>query len=93
MSDLLTININIADRTYRVKVEKQEEETVRATCKLINDKIVEFKTSFAGKDMQDYLAMAFLWYATNGPSYQNNVDSEAIQNANEKLKQLIQSFQ
>jgi hypothetical protein len=31
---------------------------------LINDKIIEFKTMFAGKDMQDYVAMVVLWYAT-----------------------------
>jgi hypothetical protein len=31
---------------------------------LINDKITEFKTNFAGKDMQDYVSMALLWFAT-----------------------------
>ena len=31
---------------------------------MINDKIIEFKTNFAGKDMQDYIAMVVLWYAT-----------------------------
>ena len=27
-------------------------------------KITEFKTNFAGKDTQDYLAMVLLWFAT-----------------------------
>jgi cell division protein ZapA len=64
MSELLPINILIGDRTYRVRVASQDEETVRKTVKLINDKILEFKTLFAGKDMQDYIAMVIVWYAT-----------------------------
>ena len=26
--------------------------------------IVEFKTAFAGKDLQDYISMCLIWYAT-----------------------------
>lgn len=62
--ELIPINILIADRTYRIKTQPSDEEAVRKTVKLINDKIIEFKTHFAGKDMQDYIAMVILWYAT-----------------------------
>jgi cell division protein ZapA len=34
----------------------------------MNDKIIEYKTQFAGKDMQDYIAMVLLWYATQASS-------------------------
>ena len=61
---LIPINITIADRTYRIKTKPSDEESVRKTVKLINDKIIEFKTQFAGKDMQDYISMVILWYAT-----------------------------
>ena len=61
---LIPINITIADRTYRIKVSASDEEVVRKTVKIINDKIIEFKTNFAGKDMQDYVSMVILWYAT-----------------------------
>jgi hypothetical protein len=64
MDDLIPINLLLADRTYRVRVEPKDEEIVRKTIKLINDKIIEFKTQFAGKDMQDYIGMVVLWYAT-----------------------------
>ena len=30
----------------------------------MNEKIVDYKTNFAGKDMQDYVSMVLLWYAT-----------------------------
>jgi len=64
MSELIPINILIGDRTYRIKALASDEEVIRRTLKTINDKIVEFKTQFAGKDMQDYIAMVLIWYAT-----------------------------
>jgi hypothetical protein len=64
MQELIPINVVIGDRTYRIKIEPADEEMVRKTLKTINDKIIEFKTQFAGKDMQDYIAMVLLWYAT-----------------------------
>jgi cell division protein ZapA len=64
MQELIPINVVIGDRTYRIKIEPGDEEQVRKTLKTINDKIIEFKTQFAGKDMQDYIAMVLLWYAT-----------------------------
>ncbi len=64
MQALIPINIVIADRSYRIRIKPEDEGTVRATLKTINDKIIEFKTQFAGKDMQDYVSMVILWYAT-----------------------------
>lgn len=64
MDQLIPINIVIGDRTYRIKIKADDEEAVRKTVKIVNDKIIEFKTHFAGKDMQDYVAMVMVWYAT-----------------------------
>lgn len=68
MEELIPINVLIGDRTYRVKIDRADEESVRKTLKSINDQIIEYKTQFAGKDMQDYIAMVLLWYATQVPS-------------------------
>lgn len=64
MSDLIPISALVGDRTFRVKIETADEEVVRKTLKTINDKVLEFKTLFAGKDMQDYISMVLLWFAT-----------------------------
>ena len=64
MDELIAISALIADRSYRIKINPEDEEVVRKTLKTINDKIIEFKTQFAGKDMQDYIAMVLIWYAT-----------------------------
>src|SRR3712207_9471504 len=62
--ELIPLNLLVADRTYRVKIHPKDEEVVRKTVKTINDKLLEFKTQFAGKDMQDYIAMVLVWFAT-----------------------------
>jgi hypothetical protein len=64
MNELIAISALIGDRTYRIKINPADEEVVRKTLKTINEKILEFKTLFAGKDMQDYIAMVLIWYAT-----------------------------
>jgi len=73
MAELIPVNIVIADRTYRLKIEPADEETVRKMVKLINDKIFEFKNTFAGKDMQDYVSMVLLWFATEQTKPANTV--------------------
>ncbi|MGB8194930.1 MAG: cell division protein ZapA [Chitinophagaceae bacterium] len=64
MQEMIPINIVIGDRSYRIKADPKDEEAVRKAVKTINDKIIEFKTEFAGKDMQDYIAMVLIWFAT-----------------------------
>jgi hypothetical protein len=65
METLIPINVVVGDRSYRNKIEQKNEEIVRKTVKVISDKLIEFKINFSGKDMQDYIAMVILWYATN----------------------------
>ena len=68
MQELIPLNIIVGDRSYRIRIEPHNEEAVRKTLKTINDQIIEFKTNFSGKDMQDYVAMVLLWYATQPKS-------------------------
>ena len=71
MAELIPVNIVIGDRTYRIKTNPSDEEAIRRTLKIINDKIIEFKTQFAAKDMQDYVAMVMIWYATQAKAENN----------------------
>jgi Cell division protein ZapA len=64
MAELIPVSIVIGDRSYRIRILPKDEEVVRKTVKTINDKIIEFKTQFAGKDMQDYISMVLVWFAT-----------------------------
>jgi cell division protein ZapA len=90
---LIPINIVIGDRSYRIKANPKDEEIIRRTVKTINDKIIEFKTQFAGKDMQDYIAMVIIWYATQAAGDTNlPVDKsvfDALLHMEQQLDKLI----
>lgn len=86
MPEIIPVNILIADRTYRLKIESADEEMVRKTANLINDKIGEFKSQFAGKDMQDYVSMVLLWFATE--QNQSGIELVKLEEAAEKLASL-----
>ena len=92
MSELIPISALIADRTYRIKIEPKDEEVVRKTLKIINDKILEFKNMFAGKDMQDYIAMVLIWYATEQTSSgQSDIENENVVSRLTTIEKLIDS--
>ena len=89
MSELIPINILIGDRTYRIKTLAKDEEVIRRTLKTINDKIIEFKTQFAGKDMQDYIAMVMIWYATQATGDSNPGLEQEMASALYKMEEQI----
>lgn len=86
---LIPLNILIGDRSYRIKILPSDEEVVRKTLKAINDKIIEFRSQFAGKDMQDYISMVLIWYATQ-PQESNNetLSAELMESLLKMEKQL-----
>ena len=95
MQNLIPINIVIGDRTYRIKIEAAEEETVRRMAKKLNDQIADYKSQYAGKDMQDYLAMVLLSFVSeqhqNRPSHQDesvNIDFQSLEQLLDKALQL-----
>jgi len=93
MQALIPLNIIIGDRSYRIRIKSEDEGAVRATLKTINDKIIEFKSQFAGKDMQDYVAMVILWYATqNLPNMGNEATpdfTDTLSRMEEQLDKIL----
>ena len=61
----LAISLNIADRPYRLVVEKDHEDLFRKATRLIEKRIKEYSTNYAYKDKQDLVAMVALEYATS----------------------------
>lgn len=90
MAELIPVNIVIADRNYRIKTSPEDEEIIRKTTKTINDKIIEYKTQFAGRDMQDYIAMVIIWYATLAAAETGkNIPGDELSESLHKLEHLI----
>ncbi len=91
---LIPLNILIGDRTYRIKVLPEDEGTVRSTLKVINEKILEFRTQYAGKDMQDYISMVLIWYATqpkqiNGSGIQQEEFQEILNKIESQIDDIL----
>ena len=85
-ADLIPLNILIGDRSYRIKILPSDEEKVRGTLKIINAKILEFRSQFAGKDMQDYIATVLIWYATQPQTdIVNDASKKELTEALEKI--------
>ncbi len=90
--ELMIVNLLIGDRTYRVKIHPKDEEIVRKTVKTINDKVLDFKTHFAGKDMQDYIAMVLVWFATEqNAAISNEINLDNVNSRLQTLEKMIDS--
>jgi hypothetical protein len=63
--DELSISLAVAERNYRLVVEKEHEVLFRKAAKLIEKRIKDYSTSYAYKDKQDLLAMVAIEYATS----------------------------
>lgn len=61
----LSVTIPVAERSYRLVIEKDHEELLRKAAKLIDKRIRDYSASYAYKDKQDLLAMVALEYATS----------------------------
>lgn len=90
MANLIPISAVVGDRSYRIKIQPDDEEVVRKTLKMINDKVVEFRTLFAGKDMQDYIAMVVIWFATEQLAQQAaGLEVEEMEDGLERIEKLL----
>lgn len=92
MSELIPVTVIIADRSYRIRIQPKDEEVLRKTIKAINEKILEFKIQFAGKDMQDYVAMVLMWFATEqNAAVVQQVDKDNIASRLETLERMLET--
>ncbi|ASB50775.1 cell division protein ZapA [Alkalitalea saponilacus] len=93
MDDKLSIRVNVADRYYPLRVDREDEERIRMAAKLINDKVLQYKQRYNDKDVQDFLAMAALQYVIKALELENNHDvtpvMEAVSLLDKKVDQLL----
>ncbi len=60
----LSIQINIAGRTYPLTIKREDEESLRKVAKEIQAHVDKLRQTYAVKDAQDLLAMTLLEYGT-----------------------------
>ncbi|RLD61524.1 MAG: cell division protein ZapA [Bacteroidetes bacterium] len=94
MDEKLSIRLNIADRYYPLKVDRNEEERLRKAAKLINDRILQYKQKYTSKEAQDFMAMVSLQFATKYLECEEKLDEspiiEKISNLNSELEDFLQ---
>ena len=95
MSELNSVKVSIGNRTYPLRVSKEEEEKVQQAAQAINKRLKEFEDSYAVKDKQDLLAMCALQFATEAMGHHKQ-DKKAGQNETagqiEQLTLLIDEY-
>jgi cell division protein ZapA (FtsZ GTPase activity inhibitor) len=89
MDDKLSIRINVADRYYPLKVERENEERIRKAARMINEKVLQYKQRYSDKDVQDFLAMASLQYVIKLTEEEDKLNNNYFPDA---LKELIQKI-
>ena len=89
----LTITVNIAERPYRLKIKREEEEVIRKAVKEIEQRIKEYSEHFAFNDKQDLMAMVLLHYASTVQKLEIDLSSgeDMIISRLQKMEQLITS--
>ena len=86
MDDKFSIRINVADRYYPLKVERENEEKIRKAARMINEKVLQYKQRYTDKDVQDFLAMAALQYVIKLTEEEEKLENDYLPDA---LKELI----
>ena len=93
MEDKLSIKVNVAERYYPLRIEKEEEESIRKAARLINEKVLQYKQRYSDKDVQDFMAMTALQYVIKALEIENNNDTapyiEALNALDKKLENIL----
>jgi cell division protein ZapA (FtsZ GTPase activity inhibitor) len=89
MDDKLSIRVNVADRYYPLKVERDDEEKIRRAARLINEKVLQYKQRYTDKDVQDFLAMAALQFVIKLSEEEEKLSSDYLPDALKELTQKI----
>jgi cell division protein ZapA (FtsZ GTPase activity inhibitor) len=95
MSELNSVKVSIGNRTYPLRVSKEEEEKVLQAAQAINKRLKEFEDSYAVKDKQDLLAMCALQFATESMGHHKQDKKSGTDETGEQvdyLKLLIDDY-
>ncbi len=91
MDNKLSIRVNVADRYYPLKVERENEEKIRKAARMINEKVLQYKQRYTDKDVQDFLAMAALQYVIKLTEQEDRLESDYVPEAIQELIHKIDS--
>ncbi|MFO7828278.1 MAG: cell division protein ZapA [Bacteroidales bacterium] len=92
MEDKLSIRVNVADRYYPLKIDRNDEEKIRKAAKMINEKVLQYKQRYSDKDVQDFLAMAALQYVIQVIEGDNSIEASPFLEEIKDLDNQLEDF-
>jgi len=92
MDDKLSININIANRNYPMKIDRGEEEMIRKAAKIINEKILKYRQRYSSTDYQDVMAMTALQFVVQNLNLEKEKDVSPVVEKLEIFNDLITQY-
>ena len=92
--DLISISVVIADRPYKLKVKREEEEVVRNAAKKIKEQLRDLQQQYSVSDKQDHLAMATLLYCVETLTSKNAIYEvdEQLETKLDELDEILTIF-
>ena len=90
---LIPVTLWIAGRGYRIRIKSKDEAAVRLAVKIADERVTELRSSFAGKDDQDFIAMCLLMYATDQVTENgelNPVQKELVKNMMDRIEKVTE---
>src|SRR5574344_1411326 len=72
------VNITIADRTYPLRINPVDEETLRAAAKRINESVDKYLFRLKNSDYQDTVSLTLLVFAVRLLKTEKNADLNGL---------------
>ncbi len=87
MNDEFIIQLNIADKHYRLRCKRTEEALARKAARQINDKILQYRRTFSGPELElkDLLAMVAFQLSLSNLKHDELEDVSPVYEKLEKL--------
>jgi cell division protein ZapA (FtsZ GTPase activity inhibitor) len=94
VSETISIKVQIANKTYPLKVSPEQEFILLKAAQLVNERMKTYETAYNVKDPQDLLAMCALQQSAELLGAGKNMEAREadIQKELEALSELVKAF-
>ncbi|HYW96009.1 MAG TPA: cell division protein ZapA [Bacteroidales bacterium] len=92
MDEKLSIKVNVAERYYPLRIERDDEEMIRRAARMINEKVLQYKQKYVDKDTQDFIAMAALQFVIKLIESENRADSLPLDESLREMTNELDAF-